>query len=112
MTRYADIGTQQGEPDGATPLDPDEARGLKLDSILTRANLDRVEQANIIEGLRWLAKRRDMRVLDGQVLRTLHKQLFGQVWRWAGSYRRTEKNIGVDPGQIQVALRNLLARIR
>ena len=38
----------------------------------------------------------------------LHKALFKDVWAWAGTYRLTEKNIGVDPFTIPVELRNLL----
>ena len=35
----------------------------------------------------------------------LHKRLFGDVWRWGGTLRRTGKNIGVDPLDIAVQLR-------
>ena len=38
----------------------------------------------------------------------LHKRLFGSVWKWAGTFRRTEKNIGVDPIQVAIQLRQLL----
>ncbi len=33
--------------------------------------------------------------------------MLGEVWEWAGTYRRTEKNIGIDPLHISVELRNL-----
>jgi hypothetical protein len=36
-------------PEGATPIDPDEAQGLLLPHIRTRAELDRWEQENISE---------------------------------------------------------------
>lgn len=96
------------EPESATPLDPDEAAGLRLDSIQTRSDLDRVEQANIVDGLRWLNGRRNPDVLSEPFLLELHHQLFGQVWRWAGHLRQTEKSIGVDPLVISVRLRDLL----
>ena len=96
------------EPDGATPLDPDERDGLKFPHITTRGELNELEQANITEGLSWLARRRGGDVLDDKFVRNLHKRLFGQVWGWAGTYRQTEKNIGIDPLQISVQLRNLL----
>ncbi len=38
----------------------------------------------------------------------LQKRLFGQVWAWAGTFRKIEKNIGVDPLQIAIQLRQLL----
>lgn len=97
------------EPDGATPLDPDEIRGLKFKHVATRGELDELEQANIEQGLTWISRRRGGSVFDDGFIRTLHKKLFGDVWAWAGEYRLTEKNIGIDPLQIAVQLRMLLA---
>lgn len=96
------------EPDGATPLDPDELQGLKFPHVTTRGELDELEQANIEQGLAWIARRRGGSVFDDGFIRTLHKRLFGDVWAWAGAYRLTEKNIGIDPLQIPVQLRALL----
>lgn len=39
--------------------------------------------------------------------RALHRRMFGDVWRWAGTYRTTERNIGVDPSRVAVAVRDL-----
>lgn len=100
-----DIGE---EPDGATPLDPDELEGLKFRHVTTRGELNELEQANIEAGLRWLQRRRKRDVLNEEYLRELHRRLFGDVWAWAGAFRLTEKNIGVDPVQIGVQLRALL----
>lgn len=100
-----------GEPGGATPLDPDEAEGLKFRHVATRGQLDELEQANIEQGLQWLARTR-MDVLTVGFIRTLHKRLFGDVWKWAGTYRLTEKNIGIDPTHIAVQLRMLLDDVR
>ena len=96
------------EPDRATPLDPDEREGLKFKHITTRGELNEVEQANVQEGLLWLKRRRKKEVLSEQFVRELHKRLFGEVWRWAGGFRQTEKNIGIDPIYIGVQLRLLL----
>jgi len=96
------------EPDGATPLDPDELEGLRHKHIANRAELNHLEQANIQSGLAWLKRRRNMDMLTEVFVRDLHWRLFGEVWRWAGSFRLTEKNIGVDPVQISVQLRALL----
>ncbi len=95
-------------PEGATPLDPDEMEGLRFKHISTRGELDQLEQANIIEGMQWLAKQKAPDVLTEGFVRDLHKRLFGKVWKWAGQFRRTGKNIGVDPGQIAIQLRQLL----
>ena len=44
-------------------------------------------------------------ILSEDFLKTLHKKMFGEVWFWAGSFRTTERNIGVVPYQIQPQLR-------
>ena len=93
----------------ATPLDLDELAGLKFKHITTRSQLDELEQANIVTGLLWLKKNiaRDD-VLTINFAMDLHKALFKNVWKWAGTFRLTEKNIGIDPLHVSVALRNLL----
>lgn len=96
------------DPAGATPLDPDEKHGLRPRHITTRGELDELEQDNIQQALRWLSSRRRFDVLTEASLRRLHKQMFGDVWKWAGEFRRTEKNIGVDPREIPSELRKLL----
>ena len=96
-------------PEGATPLDPDEMDGLKFSHIDTRGELDQLEQENIQQGYRWLSSQRKFKdFLSEAFLLELHRRLFGDVWAWAGSFRKTGKNIGVDPYQIGVELRNLL----
>lgn len=95
-------------PDGATPLDPDELNGLKFKHVTTRGELDQLEQANIIEGLSWLNKQKAPDILTIEFSLRLHKELFGQIWNWAGSFRTSEKNIGVDPITISVSLKLLL----
>lgn len=95
-------------PDGATLLDLDEIEGLKFKHITTRGELDHLEQANIQEGMRWLARTRTKNLLNEGFVRELHRRLFGKVWRWAGTFRKTEKNIGIDPRYISVQLKVLL----
>lgn len=100
------------EPEGATPLEPDEKEGLTHPHVTTRAQLNELEQANIEQALVWLPSRRRFDILSEASLRRLHERLFGDVWRWAGTFRQTEKNIGIDPLQIGVALRALLEDAR
>jgi len=97
------------DTDGQTPLDPDEAQGLKLAFVTTLGDLNAAEGNNIASGMRWAESqvRGDVQVASEDFLSSLHAKLFGQVWDWAGSYRRTERNIGIDPLQIRVALHNL-----
>lgn len=95
-------------PEGATPLDLDELDGLRFKHITTRGELDELEQVNIESGLRWLARQRGKGILTDEFAILLHKQLFAGVWSWAGSFRRTGKNIGIDPPDIAVELRKLM----
>ena len=95
-------------PLGATQLDPDEMDGLKHKHVTTRGELDHLEQASIESGLRWVKRSRKKDLLTESYVRELHRRLFGEVWKWAGNYRSTTKNIGVDPQDIAVKLRMLL----
>lgn len=100
-------------PAGATPLDPDESAGLLPGHIATREQLDEWEAENILEGQRWAAgaaKRRD--ILDDAFLRELHRRMFGRTWKWAGTYRSTEKKIGVAPARIAEEVRQLQENTR
>lgn len=95
-------------PDDATPLDPDELDGLKFKHVSTRGELYQLEQAGITEGLKWLDRQKNPDVLSEAFVLELHRRLFGNVWKWAGTFRRTEKHIGVAPIQVAVQLRQLL----
>ena len=93
---------------GATPLDPDELEGLKFPHVDTKSELDQLEQQNIQEGLIWLEKQRKYKdFINESFARELHKQLFGSVWDWAGKFRLSDKNIGVDYLVIGVKLKDL-----
>ena len=96
-------------PKGATPLDPDEMEGLKFSHIQTQGELDELEQQNIQEGYNWLTRQRKYKdLLSEDFLKALHDKLLGSVWSWAGHFRQSEKNIGIDPLYIPVELRTLL----
>lgn len=100
---------QDDLPPGATPLDPDELEGLKINTISTRGELDRWEQQNIAEAMDWLDSRRNKTaMLNEDFVRKLHDKMFSKVWAWAGTYRKTNKNIGVDKFVISVELHALL----
>ena len=94
-------------PPGATPLDPDEAAGLIPSHITTHGQLNEWELVNIVEGERWAFSRKGKNLLSIEFLRRLHQRMFGDTWRWAGTFRSTEKNIGIDPARIQPALLDL-----
>jgi Fic-DOC domain mobile mystery protein B len=96
----------------ATPLDPDEVEGLKLKHITTRSELNRWEQENIQEAFDWLGRRRKVPILTESFVCRLHEKMFGKVWIWAGQFRRTGKNIGVDWTAIPIDLRQLLDDVK
>lgn len=103
-----DIEYQEGQ----TPLDEDEKDGLLIPSVTTRGELDEVEQRNIEEAIRWTIERRKKftvdEILTEQFVQELHAKMLGGVWRWAGSFRKSNKNIGVDKYEIGIELRVLL----
>lgn len=98
-------------PPGATPLDPDELDGLRLSHITNRAELDRWEQDNIIEAETWAFRKTKItkeELLSVDFIRQLHKKMLQNVWKWAGEFRSSEKNIGVECWSIGPTLKNLL----
>ncbi len=100
-------------PQGASPLDPDEAEGLRPPHIATREELNAWEQANILKAGEWLrGRRKASSVLDMNFLRELHKQMFSDTWTWAGTFRKTLKNIGVPPEVVQEHTRHLLDHVQ
>jgi Fic-DOC domain mobile mystery protein B len=94
-------------PAGATPIDPDEAEGLLLTHITMHSELNRWEQDNIVEALAWIDKTKPTNILNEQFIKKLHKRMFGNVWRWAGQFRQSDKNIGVSWHQVPMSLKNM-----
>ena len=99
------------DDDAATPLTPEERQDLIPSYITTRDQLNEVEQLGIAAADRWAFSRR-RNGLEERFLLSLHKRMFGSVWKWAGSVRTTERNIGVEAHQIAVELRQLLDDVR
>ena len=97
-----------GEPDDATPLEPEERDGLLQTWITYRSELNEAEQANIAAGAAWAYRQRRRDILTEAFIQRLHGRMFGDVWAWAGDFRRTERNIGIDPARIPVELRMAL----
>lgn len=91
----------------ATPLTPEELAGLIPSYITLRRELNAAEQRGILDAEHW-AVARNREVLDAAFLRGLHRRMFDKVWRWAGAYRTTPRNIGVEAWRIAPELRQLL----
>jgi Fic-DOC domain mobile mystery protein B len=95
------------EPDDGTPLTPEEKRGLIPAYITFRRELNQAEQENIARGQDWaLSRRRD--VLTEKFVKDLHGRMLGDVWRWAGEFRTSERNLGIAHYEIPMAVRGLL----
>jgi Fic-DOC domain mobile mystery protein B len=95
------------QDDSSTPLSDAEREGLIPSYITLRGELNEAEQANLLEADAW-AFSRTRNVLDQRFLNTLHKRMYGNVWRWAGAYRKSQKNIGIEYYKIPTELRALL----
>jgi Fic-DOC domain mobile mystery protein B len=96
--------------DGQTPLDEDEKEGLLIPAIATRGEFDEFEQQNIEQAVQWSLKRsfKPEEIFTEDFIREVHERMYGEVWAWAGDFRKTNKNIGVDKWQIPIELKKLL----
>ena len=92
-------------PVGSTPLEPGELAGLIPKHITTQEELNAWEEKNIIDAEPWAFKQSD--IISLAFIKKLHKRMFGKTWKWAGEFRTSGKNIGVDWEQISMKLREL-----
>ncbi len=99
---------------GQTPLDEDEKEWLLIRTITNRGELDEHEQQNIEDAVYWSLKTflKADSIFSEVFLQKLHVRMFGKVWKWAGEYRKSNKNIGVDRWMITPELRVLLDDVR
>jgi Fic-DOC domain mobile mystery protein B len=97
--------------DDGTPLTPEEREALIPTYVALRRELNELEQRNIAEADHWAFSRK-RRVLDEAFLKGLHRRMFNRVWRWAGDYRTTERNIGIASYRIQLELRQIIDDVR
>ena len=95
---------------GQTPLDEEEKDGLLILTIATRGELDEFEQQNIEKAVQWILGRtfKPELFFTEDFVRMLHKRMYADVWAWAGEFRKTNKNIGVDKWKIPSDLKYLL----
>ncbi len=95
-------------PDGSTPLDPNEVDGLIPDYITTQGELNQLEHENILEATAWATSKNHSEILTATFILLLHKRMLGRVWRWAGTQRQSNKNIGVFKEEIASSIGALL----
>ncbi|RZJ70580.1 mobile mystery protein B [Flavobacterium sp.] len=96
--------------DGQTPLSEEEKNGLLLKTITTHGELDEHEQLNIEKAIAWTISSRfkSDQILTEGFVKKLHKKMLGDVWSWAGEFRKSEKNIGISWYKIGSELKMLL----
>lgn len=108
------MGLRIAYNEGQTPLDDEEKEGLLIPSIATRGELDEFEQQNIEEAIQWALMRtiKAEELLTEEFICKVHERMYANVWKWAGKFRKTNKNLGVDKWQIPSELRKLLDDVR
>lgn len=93
--------------DGATPLEYEEIKGLIPTHITTKGELDALELENIARAIAWMQAAKANKILNTDFICRLHNKMFCDVWKWAGKYRKTEKNIGIRHVDIPVEVHKL-----
>jgi Fic-DOC domain mobile mystery protein B len=95
--------------EGQTPIDDDEREGLLIHTIANRRELDEFEQLNIEAAMEWTLKKKfsTESILTEYFVKELHKKMFGRTWNWAGKFRTSNKNLGVDKMLIREELKKL-----
>lgn len=98
-------------PPGATPLNPNEIAGLKLSYISTQRELNAAEQDNILQGEKWIFSKKRKNFLTEKFFREAHRRMFGHVWSWSGTYRTSDKSIGVSWFKIPEEINKLIGDV-
>lgn len=109
------LGDLVDEPDGATPLSPVDFESLIPTWIATRADLNLAEQINVATAIDWASDKFGSgslpKLMTDMSMRGLHRHMFGDVWKWAGTYRTRETNLGIAWPQIPVQMRDLCSDV-
>lgn len=95
-------------PEGATPID--DISGLKLSWVKTQDDLNKVEAENIsIAVSKYLLKPISLpqNWFFVSKLKKIHRDMFFDVWKWAGEFRITQTIPGKKPWQIPGDLEDL-----
>jgi Fic-DOC domain mobile mystery protein B len=106
------VGLKLEYPEGATPLSPEDLEGLVPSHITTRAQLNEWESVNVGKGEQWAFATRQKEILSIDFMWTLHKQMFGDTWQWAGKRRIRETIPGIAPEAIEGETKNLCENVK
>jgi len=104
------MGLKLEYKDSQTPINDDEKESLVIKSITTQGELDELEQLNIEKAIEWIIQTtfKSNQILTEDFIKLVHKKMFSNVWKWAGEFRKSEKNIGVDWIKIGIELKYLI----
>jgi Fic-DOC domain mobile mystery protein B len=96
--------------DDATPLD--DISGLKLPSskIYSLKEIYIAEANNIaLATIKYLSASPSKKIapFSYEWLSSLHEEMFGNVWNWAGKFRKVELSIGIKAYKVPTALKDL-----
>lgn len=100
--------------EGQTPIDEDEKAFLRIPWLQTMAELNVFEEHNIQQALKHYHKKRfnPDKMITPKFLCDMHHKMLGNVWGWAGEFRKSNKNLGVDwhliPTELQALCNDVL----
>ncbi len=97
-------------PIGATPIESEELEGLIPQHIETQEELNAWEEKNILEAQDWAFKQKD--ILTLAFIKELHNHMFNETWKWAGQFRKSEKNIGINWCLIPIEVKKLCDNVQ
>jgi Fic-DOC domain mobile mystery protein B len=105
--------TLETSSESNTPLSPEELADL-IPSLATKEELNEWERENNLQARAWALEDHTSPgdIATDEYIRKLHRRMFHQTWKWAGEYRRTEKNIGVPVHAIRERLMALCGDVR
>lgn len=92
-------------PEGSTPLEHEELEALIPDHITMQEELNAWEEKNILIAQEWAFKQKE--ILTISFIKQLHEHMFNKTWKWAGQFRKSDKNIGVHWPQISTKTKEL-----
>ena len=98
---------------GETPID--DISDLKRADVRTRKQLAMVEAENILKAtVKYLAAKPSRRSAPFTItwFLKLHREMFGDVWNWAGKTRKSNLNLGVDWHQVEPDLQSLATDLK
>ncbi len=114
MTRIVSTRNESlNSADRNTPLDDDEIEGLLPVNSQSKAELNAWEATNIGQAIAWAYGRAHVNILRVETLKELHRRMFGATWNWAGTFRKSDKNISQYPWpQVPMLVREMIEDTR